>query len=54
VVPFYEEFKMLFGEMGYDRYTNSYIMEVVDGLPLIGCMKKNLLPEINFFKESQK
>lgn len=54
VAPFYEEFRSLFSEMGYDRYTNSNIIEFAEGLPLKELLSKNLLPEINFFKENQK
>lgn len=52
-VPFYEDFKSLFEEIGYDRYTNSEDMEMVEGLPFKGALSKNLLPEINYFKDGQ-
>lgn len=53
VAPFYEDFKSLFEEMGYDRYTNSSTLEMVEGLPFKGELSKNLLPEINYFKDDQ-
>jgi dephospho-CoA kinase len=53
VVPFYEDFKSLFEEMGYDRYTNSSTLVIVEGLPFNGDLRKSLLPEINFFKDDQ-
>ncbi|MBM3136721.1 MAG: dephospho-CoA kinase [Chloroflexi bacterium] len=53
-VPFYEEFKTLFREMGYYRYTNNLIVETVDDLPFKWDLRKNLLPEINYFKNGQK
>jgi hypothetical protein len=40
--------------MGYYRYTNSDTMEMVDGLPFNGELSKNLLPEINYFKDGKK
>ena len=52
LVPFYEEFKSLFMEIGYDRYTNSIIMDKVDNLPINNGFSKILLPEINYFKTS--
>jgi dephospho-CoA kinase len=54
LVPFYEDFKSLFEEMGYDRYTNSDTVEMADGLPFNRELSKNLLPEINYFKDGQK
>lgn len=53
-VPFYEVFKSLFDEIGYDRYTNSDIMGMEGELPFNMGFSKKLLPVINYFKDSQK
>lgn len=53
LVPFYEDFKSLFEEMGYDRYTNSDTVEMVEALPFKWVLSKNLLPEINYFKDGR-
>jgi len=49
--PFYEQFKMLFNEIGYDTYTNSESMEMVEGFILKSGFIKKILPEINVFKD---
>jgi dephospho-CoA kinase len=53
-VPFYEKFKSVFEEIGYDRYTNSGLTEMVGALPFKSGFSKVLLPEINYFKDGKK
>ena len=51
VAPFYEEFKSLFEEIGYDRYTNSGKSDKSAEIPFREGFSKVLLPEINYFKD---
>lgn len=51
IAPFYEDFKSLFEEIGYDRYTNSGKLDNTAGISFRKGFSKVLLPEINYFKD---